>query len=50
MRICGTDPFTWDSENRLVVKVEIRSDTPQGSWRPVRELSVACACAVVAGR
>jgi len=35
MRICGTDPFTWDPENRLVVKVEIRSDTPQASWRRV---------------
>jgi len=36
MRICGTDPFTftWDPENRLV-KVEIHSDTPQGSWRRV---------------
>ena len=34
MRICGTDPFTWDAENRLV-KVESRSDTPQASWRRV---------------
>ena len=35
MRTCGTDPFTWDPENRLVVKVEIHSDTPQASWRRV---------------
>jgi len=26
--------YTWDAENRLV-KVESRSDTPQGSWRRV---------------
>ena len=36
MRICGTDPFTftWHAENRLL-RVQSRSDTPQGSWRRV---------------